>query len=158
MNRIYDNGALMLGNVQDIITEIERQIKEDIDLCMVDAEELLKDLKELRNIDYDMVVCINYDMGMGYGIDYWTSKDLVKNPCKHYALDIEKLIRSYIDDEKEYDSVKANKDGVLDYLNDLTDVQIMKMADNIVNDDWFGQQIIDTIGHELYKDFKGARD
>lgn len=78
MNRIYDNGALMLGNVQDVIMEIERQIKEDIDLCMVDAEELLKDLKKLRNIDYDMVVCINYDMGMGYGIDYWTSNDIVK--------------------------------------------------------------------------------
>ena len=78
MNRIYDNGALMLGNVQDVIMEIERQIKEDIDLCMVDAEELLKDLKELRNIDYDMVVCINYDMGMGYAIDYWTSKDIIK--------------------------------------------------------------------------------
>lgn len=78
MNRIYDNGALMLGNVQDVIMEIERQIKEDIDLCMVDAEELLKDLKELRNIDYDMVVCINYDNGMGYSIDYWDSNDIVK--------------------------------------------------------------------------------
>lgn len=78
MNRIYDNGALMLGNVQDVIMEIEKEIKEDLDMCAANQEELLKDLKELRNIDYDMVVCINYDMGMGYDIDYWTSNDIVK--------------------------------------------------------------------------------
>lgn len=78
MNRIYDNGALMLGNVQDVIMEIEKEIKEDLDMCAVNQEELLKDLKELRDVDYDMVVCINYDMGMGYDIDYWTSNDIVK--------------------------------------------------------------------------------
>ena len=38
----------------------------------------LKELKELRDIDYEMVVCINYDNGMGYTIDYWSSKDIVK--------------------------------------------------------------------------------
>ena len=78
MNKIYDNGALMLGNVQDLIMEIEREIKQDIDMFDVDMEELLKDLKELRNVDYEMVVCINYDNGMGYSIDYWSSKDIVK--------------------------------------------------------------------------------
>ena len=78
MNKIYDNGALMLGNVQDLIMEIEREIKEDIDMFDIDMEELLKDLKELRDIDYEMVVCIDYDNGMGYSIDYWSSKDIVK--------------------------------------------------------------------------------
>lgn len=78
MNKIYDNGALMLGNVQDLIMEIEREIKEDINMFDVDMEELLKDLKELRDIDYEMVVCINYDNGMGYSIDYWCSDDIVK--------------------------------------------------------------------------------
>ena len=78
MKNIYDNGALMLGNVQDLIMEIEREIKEDIDMFDVDMEELLKDLKELRGIDYEMVVCINYDNGMSYSIDYWSSKDIVK--------------------------------------------------------------------------------
>lgn len=78
MNKIYDNGALMLGNVQDLIMEIEREIKEDIDMFDIDMEELLKDLKELRDIDYEMVVCINYDNGMSYTIDYWSSKDIVK--------------------------------------------------------------------------------
>lgn len=78
MKNIYDNGALMLGNVQDVIMEIEREIEKDIDMLGIDMDELLKDLKELRDIDYEMVVCINYDNGMGYSIDYWSSKDIVK--------------------------------------------------------------------------------
>lgn len=77
MNKIYDNGALMLGNVQDLIMEIEREIKEDIDMLGADMENILKELKELRDIDYEMVVCINYDNGMGYSIDYWSSKDII---------------------------------------------------------------------------------
>lgn len=79
MNKIYDNGALMLGNVQMVINEIERQKKASIDMLDVEMDELLKDLKELRDIDYEMVVCINYDNGMGYSIDYWNSStDIVK--------------------------------------------------------------------------------
>ena len=78
MNKIYDNGSLMLGNVQDLIMEIERQKRASIDMLDVDVDEILKDLKELRDIDYEMVVCINYDNGMGYTIDYWTSKDIKK--------------------------------------------------------------------------------
>lgn len=78
MNKVYDNGALMLGNVQDIIMEVEKELKENIDMYDTDMEELIKDLKELRDIDYDMVVCVNYDNGMGCSIDYWTSKDIVK--------------------------------------------------------------------------------
>lgn len=78
MNKIYDNGALMLGNVQMVIMEIERQKRASIDMLDADMDELLKDLKELRDIDYEMVVCINYDNGMGYTIDYWNSNDIVK--------------------------------------------------------------------------------
>ena len=78
MNKIYDNGVLMLGNVQDLIMEIERPKRESIDMLDADMDELIKDLKELRDIDYEMVVCINYDNGMGYTIDYWTSKDIMK--------------------------------------------------------------------------------
>lgn len=79
MNKIYDNGALMLGNVQMVIMEIERQKRASIDMLDADMDELLKDLKELRDIDYEMVVCINYENGMGYTLDYWNSStDIVK--------------------------------------------------------------------------------
>ena len=77
MNNIYDNGALMLGNVQDVIMEIEKEIKKNIDMC-VNVEEILEELKELRNVDYDMIVCINYENPMGYSIDYWSSNDIIK--------------------------------------------------------------------------------
>ena len=78
MNKIYDNGALMLGNVQMVINEIEKELKNGVDMFCIDMEEIIKDLKELRDIDYEMVVCINYDNGMGYSIDYWCSNDIVK--------------------------------------------------------------------------------
>lgn len=77
MTEIYDNGALMLGNVQMIINEIEKELKNGIDMFCADMEEIIKDLKELRDIDYEMVVCINYDNGMGYTIDYWTKNDKI---------------------------------------------------------------------------------
>ena len=70
MNKIYDNGALLLGNIQDVIVEVENEIKENIDMFNTDMTDLLKDLKELRNIDYDMIVCVNYDNGYCYSIDY----------------------------------------------------------------------------------------
>lgn len=78
MNKIYDNGALMLGNVQMVINKIEEELKNDIDMLGADMEDILKELKELRDIDYEMVVCINYDNGMGYTLDYWSSTDIVK--------------------------------------------------------------------------------
>ena len=80
MNKIYDNGALMLGNVQDLIMEIESEIKEDIDMLGADMEEILKELRKLRDIDKEMVVCINYENYdyQGCSFDYWSSKDIVK--------------------------------------------------------------------------------
>lgn len=77
MNKIYDNGSLMLGNVQDLIMEIERQKRASIDMLDVDVDEILKDLKELRDIDYNMIVCINYDNGMDYSMDYWGENDSI---------------------------------------------------------------------------------
>lgn len=77
MKNIYDNGTLILGNVQDLIMEIEKELKNGIDMLDADMEDILKDLKELRDMDYEMVVCINYDNGMGYSINYWSSNDII---------------------------------------------------------------------------------
>ena len=80
MKNIYDNGALMLGNVQDLIMEIESEIKEDIDMLGADMEDILKELRKLRDMDYEMVVCINYENYnyQGCSFDYWSSKDIIK--------------------------------------------------------------------------------
>ena len=67
----------MLGNVQMVIMEIEKELKNGVDMFCADMEDILKELKELRDIDYEMVVCINYDNGMSYSIDYWSSKDII---------------------------------------------------------------------------------
>lgn len=75
MNRIYDNGAIMLGNVKMVREEIQKEIKENVDMFCSDMEEILKDLEELSN---ETIVAINYDCGMGYSIDYWHEDDIIK--------------------------------------------------------------------------------
>lgn len=75
MNNIYDNGAIMLGNVKMVKEEIKREIEKNIDMCFADMEEILKDLEEFSN---ETIVAINYDSGMGYSIDYWHEDDIVK--------------------------------------------------------------------------------
>lgn len=72
MNKIYDNGALMLGNVQDILEYLATQ-NEDLELEMV--TEIVEELEELEE---DTIVCVNYEHPMGWSIDYWDSKSVVK--------------------------------------------------------------------------------
>lgn len=77
MNKIYDNGALLVGNIDLVIKEIRKDIDEDLDMLAADREELLKDLEELKKINVE-IVCVNYENGMGCMIDYWTKEDEVK--------------------------------------------------------------------------------
>lgn len=76
---VYDNGALMLGRVDKVIEEIQKEIKEDLDMVFTDKEELLKDLREYQKIDRNMIVCIDYENPMGYDIWYWTSNDKIES-------------------------------------------------------------------------------
>lgn len=71
MNNIYDNGYKVLGKVIDIKEYINKNCKENEDL-----KEVLFDLEELDN---NTIVMINYDNPMGYNIDYWDIKDIVKD-------------------------------------------------------------------------------
>lgn len=70
MNKIYDNGEILLGKVKDIIEYTKKQ--ETIDEEM---EEILQDLKDFED---NTIVAINYDNGMGYTIDYWDEKDILE--------------------------------------------------------------------------------
>jgi len=76
MKNVYDNGALMLGNIKDVIKEVEYEIKEDIDMVFADKDEILKELKELESIDDEMIVCINYEK-QDFDITYWTKEDKI---------------------------------------------------------------------------------
>lgn len=71
MKGLYDNGAIMLGNVKNIKKEIEKEIRKNIDMFCVDMEQLLKEIKDFNDDD---IVAINYDNGMSYSIDYWNTK------------------------------------------------------------------------------------
>jgi len=70
MNKIYDNGEILLGKVKDIIEYTKKQGTIDEEM-----EEILQDLKDFED---NTIVAINYDNGMGYTIDYWDEKDILK--------------------------------------------------------------------------------
>ena len=98
MNSIYDNGAIMLGNVKMVKEEIKKQMKDNIDMCFADMEEILKDLEEY---DENGIVAINYDNGfMGYSIDYWDAKnDFIKNnDLGMYDLVFRDIVKCYLED------------------------------------------------------------
>lgn len=79
MNSIYDNGGIMLGNIDLVIKEIKREIENEIDMSDANTEELLKDLEDLKvQVPSVEIVSVNYDTGMGYSFDYWTKNDEYK--------------------------------------------------------------------------------
>lgn len=69
MENIYDNGEICLGKVEKI-----RQYLIDNTEETWEIEDILEELKTLNN---DNIVAINYDNGMGYSIDCWTKNDKV---------------------------------------------------------------------------------
>ena len=77
MNKIYDNGALLIGNIDKVIEEVKKEMKEDLDMGYADQDGLLKELLELKESNVKIVM-INYDIPMGYDINYWSESDEVK--------------------------------------------------------------------------------
>lgn len=69
MKNIYDNGEKVLGRIYDLKEYICRNCE--------DYEEVKEIIEELENYDEDTIAVINYDNGMGYSIDYWSSKDII---------------------------------------------------------------------------------
>lgn len=59
-------------------------------------------------------------------------------------------VRTYIRDELEYDVVKENKNGVLDYLNSLTEEDIDNIEERVRNDDELYEKINELIDWHLY--------
>ena len=69
MQNIYDNGRLCLGEVGRIRQQLIDNAEETWEI-----EDILEELKEFED---NTIVAINYDNGMGYSIEYWTTKDII---------------------------------------------------------------------------------
>ena len=69
MQNIYDNGRLCLGEVGKIRQQLIDNAEETWEI-----EDILEELKELED---NTIVAINYDNSMGYSIEYWTTKDII---------------------------------------------------------------------------------
>lgn len=69
MKNIYDNGRLCLGEVGKIRQQLIDNAEETWEI-----EDILAELKEFED---NTIVAINYDNGMGYSIEYWTTKDII---------------------------------------------------------------------------------
>ena len=69
MVNVYDNGEMCVGEVKKII--------EYFNTSGADIEEYEDLLEELKKMNDDDIVAINYDHGMGYSMDWWTKDDKV---------------------------------------------------------------------------------
>ena len=69
MQNIYDNGRLCLGEVGKIRQQLIDNAEETWEI-----EDILEELKEFED---NTIVAINYDNGMGYSIEYWTTIDII---------------------------------------------------------------------------------
>lgn len=69
MKEIYDNGRVCLGEVGKIRQQLIDNAEETWEI-----EDILEELKEFED---NTIVAINYDNGMGYSIEYWTTKDII---------------------------------------------------------------------------------
>lgn len=70
---IYDNGCVMLGKVRNIKQYLARLMTK-LDY-QDDVRDILEDLKDMKD---DTIVAINYDIPMGYTIEYWEFNDKIK--------------------------------------------------------------------------------
>jgi hypothetical protein len=77
MKKIYDNGYGLLGEKQYLVRYLKGSMK------LSDMEDLILDmLKELEQYNDTDVLYINYDFGMGYHIESWEERDIMKDYAK----------------------------------------------------------------------------
>jgi len=71
MNKVFDNGTMILGRKDKVYKYLIDNAEETWEI-----EEILKDISELKD---DTIIAINYDLGMGYSVDYWEESDVVQD-------------------------------------------------------------------------------
>ena len=75
MNKVYDNGEMLLGRKNDIEKLCLKLIIQGDEDITETARETLEEIKEYNDSD---ILCINYDSGMGLEIESWKEIDEVK--------------------------------------------------------------------------------
>ena len=71
---LYDNGDLLLGKVKKIRDYTQKQF----DNGLIDEEYKVDILNDLKDYKDDEIISINYNFGMGYLIDCWSSDDKIE--------------------------------------------------------------------------------
>ena len=71
MNKVFDNGTMILGQKDKVYKYLIDNAEETWEI-----EDILHDIEELKD---NTIVAINYDLGMGYSVDYWEESDVVQD-------------------------------------------------------------------------------
>ena len=77
---LKNKNILLVGLAKTGVSTIKLLNKLEANIIVNDIkdEEKLKDiLEELKEFEDNTIVAINYDNGMGYSIEYWTTKDKI---------------------------------------------------------------------------------
>ena len=73
MNKIYDNGEYMIGQVSLIKEYNDKLLKENT----IDYDTWEELDRELKDLDLNSIIMIDYGYGMGLYIKEWEEKDIV---------------------------------------------------------------------------------
>ena len=76
----FDYNDYSFSKLERILHQFDK-IDSLFDKKMIKTAFFDKDLEELSN---ETIVAINYDLGMGYSIDYWHENDIVQE-CEYYG-------------------------------------------------------------------------
>ncbi|MBO7733021.1 MAG: hypothetical protein J6S67_10720 [Methanobrevibacter sp.] len=74
MNNIYDNGDQLIGKCGDIKKYNDRVYKENI----LDEDTYNELKEELKEIDDESIIMIDYSCGMGLYIRVWEKDEVIK--------------------------------------------------------------------------------
>lgn len=67
-NKVYDNGMLLLGEINDV----KRYLRDNLECDEDNYCEVMGMIEDLEELGDGYIVSINYDFGMGYMIDKWS--------------------------------------------------------------------------------------
>ncbi len=76
MNKIYDNGDMLLGEYKQLLEFANKQLIDNKDdESILDFKQDLEDLQ----LDNDTIVCVYCNNGMGYTYDWWSKEDCIES-------------------------------------------------------------------------------